>query len=60
MQKHSFQQGVRLHLSLALLFKKTELLSKIERIHKVASTINNLVKASEIVKRLEESNEYAN
>lgn len=43
-----------------LVFEKTELLSKIERIHKVASTINDLVKDSEIVKRLEESDEYAN
>lgn len=43
-----------------LMFEKMELLSMIERLHTVASTINDLVKDSEFVKLLEESDEYAN
>ena len=43
-----------------LVFKKTELLSMIERINTVASIINDLVQDSEIVKQLEESDEFVN
>lgn len=43
-----------------LVFEKTELLYMIETINTVASIINDLVKDSEIVKRIEESDDYAN
>ena len=41
-----------------LMFDKTELISMIERIQTAASIINDLLKDSEIVKRLKESDEY--
>lgn len=43
-----------------LMLEKTELLYMIERLHTVASTINDLVKDSEIVKRIEKSDEHSN